>query len=67
MMLHVVGDTITRDQLSTDDIRPRLDGRPLFVNRDGSTILDISGAKVEIFNIPASNGIIHVIDRVLIP
>ncbi len=67
LMFHVVGDTLTRDQLATDDILPTLDGRPLFVNRDGSTILDISGAKVEIFNIPASNGIIHVIDRVLIP
>ena len=67
LMFHVVGDTLTRDQLATDDILPTLDGRPLFVNRDGSTILDISGAKVQVFNIPASNGIIHVIDRVLIP
>lgn len=67
LMFHVVGDTLTRDQLATDDILPTLDGRPLFVNRDGSTILNISGAKVQVFNIPASNGIIHVIDRVLIP
>ena len=67
LMFHVVGAPLTRAQLATDDILPTLDGRPLFVNRDGSTILDISGAKVEIFNIPASNGIIHVIDRVLIP
>lgn len=67
LMFHVVGDTLTRDQLATDDILPTLDGRPLFVNRDGSTILNISGAKVQVYNIPASNGIIHVIDRVLIP
>jgi uncharacterized surface protein with fasciclin (FAS1) repeats len=67
LKFHVVGDTLTRDQLATDDILPTLDGRPLFVNRDGSTILDISGAKVQIFNVPASNGIIHVIDTVLIP
>lgn len=67
LMFHVVGDTLTRDQLATDDILPTLDGRPLFVNRDGSSILDISGAKVQVFNIPASNGIIHVIDSVLIP
>ena len=67
LMFHVVGDTLTRDQLATDDILPTLDGRPLFVDRDGSTILNISGAKVQVFNIPASNGIIHVIDRVLIP
>lgn len=67
LLFHVVGDTLTRDQLATDDILPTLDGRPLFVHRDGSTILDINGAKVLVYDIHASNGIIHVIDRVLIP
>jgi len=68
LLYHVVGDSLTRDQLATDDLVPTLaDGRPLFVNRDGGRILDISGAKVLVYNIPASNGVIHVIDRVLIP
>lgn len=67
LLFHVVGDTLTRDQLATDDIIPTLDGRPLFVNRDGANIIDINGAKVQVYNIPASNGIIHVIDRVMIP
>lgn len=67
LLFHVVGDTLTRDQLATDDIIPTLDGRPLFVNRDGGTILNISGAEVLVYDIQASNGIIHVIDRVLIP
>jgi uncharacterized surface protein with fasciclin (FAS1) repeats len=67
LLFHVVGDSLTRDQLATDDIIPTLDGRPLFVNRDGATILNISGAKILTFDIQASNGVIHVIDRVLIP
>ncbi len=67
LLFHVVGDRLTRDQLATDDIVPTLDGRPLFVNRDGSNILNISGAKVLVYDIEASNGIIHVIDRVMIP
>jgi uncharacterized surface protein with fasciclin (FAS1) repeats len=42
-------------------------GRPLFINRSGGQILDISGAKLVVTDIQASNGIIHVIDRVMIP
>lgn len=67
LLFHVVGDSLSRDQLATDTYVPTLEGRPLFVNRSGSNIIDISGAKLLITNIQASNGIIHVIDRVLIP
>lgn len=68
LLYHVVNDRLVRDQLATDDLVPTLSGgRPLFINRTGSTINDISGAKVVVFDIPASNGIIHVIDRVMIP
>ena len=65
---HIVSDRLTRDQLATDDIVPTLSaGHPLFIHRDGAQILDISGAKVLMYDIPAANGIIHVIDRVMIP
>ena len=68
LLFHVVGDSLTRDQLATDDLVPTLsNGRPIFVNRDGSTILNLSGVEVQTFNIPASNGIIHVIDQIMIP
>ena len=68
LLYHVVGDSLTRDQLATDDLVPTLSlGRPIIVNRAGPMILNLSGAKVETFNIPASNGIIHVIDRVMTP
>lgn len=65
---HVVGDSLTRDQLATDDLVPtQFSGRPIFVNRDGSNIRNLSGARVDTFNVPASNGIIHILDGVMIP
>ena len=68
LLYHVVNDRLTRDQLATDDLVPTLSGgRPLFINRSGGQILDISGAKLVVTDIQASNGIIHVIDRVMIP
>ena len=68
LLFHVVGDSLTRDQLATDDLVPTLsNGRPIFVNRNGSSILNLSGAQVSTFNIPASNGIIHVIDQIMMP
>ncbi len=68
LLYHVVNDRLTRDQLATDDLVPTLSGgRPLFINRDGAQIIDISGAKVLMYDIQAANGIIHVIDRVMIP
>ena len=67
LLYHVVGDELSRDQLATDDTVPTLEGRNLVVNRDGSNIIDISGAKLLITDIQASNGTIHVIDSVLIP
>ena len=67
LLYHVVGDELSRDQLATDDYVPTLEGRALTVNRDGNTIIDISGAKLLITDIQASNGVIHVIDSVLIP
>lgn len=67
LLYHVVGDELSRNQLATDDYVPTLEGRSLTVNRDGSNIIDISGAKLLITDIQASNGTIHVIDSVLIP
>jgi len=67
LLFHVVGNPLTRDQLATTDRMWTLEGSPLEVNRDGTTIVDIGGAKVLIYNIEASNGIIHVIDSVLLP
>lgn len=67
LLYHVVGDSLSRDQIATDDFIPTLEGRALTVNRSGSNIIDISGAKLLITDIQASNGVIHVIDSVLVP
>ena len=68
LLYHGVNDRLTRDQLATDDLVPTLSGgRPLFINSDDGQIINISGAKLLMTDIQASNGIIHVIDRVMIP
>jgi uncharacterized surface protein with fasciclin (FAS1) repeats len=68
LLFHVVSDPLTRDQLATDDLVPTLfRGKPIIVNRDGPMIENLSGAGVDTFNIQASNGIIHVIDSVMLP
>jgi uncharacterized surface protein with fasciclin (FAS1) repeats len=67
LLHHVVGDALSANQIATDDYIPALDGRPLTVNRDGNTIMNISGAQLVMYDIQASNGVIHVIDKVIIP
>jgi uncharacterized surface protein with fasciclin (FAS1) repeats len=67
LLYHVVGDSLSRDQIATDDIIFTLNGKALVVSHNGTNIVDIGGAKLLITDIQASNGVIHVIDRVLIP
>lgn len=67
LLFHVVGDSLSRNQIATTEFITTLDGRPLTVNTNDGNIVDVNGATVLIYNIPASNGIIHVIDTVLIP
>ena len=66
LLYHVVGDSLSSDQIYNDDYIPTLDGRALVVERadDG---LYVSDAKIIITDIQASNGVIHVIDTVMIP
>jgi uncharacterized surface protein with fasciclin (FAS1) repeats len=67
LLYHVVGDSLSGDQIATDDYIPTLEGRPLVVNLDGNNIVDISGAHIVMRDIQAANGVIHVIDAVMIP
>jgi uncharacterized surface protein with fasciclin (FAS1) repeats len=67
LLYHVVGDSLSRDQIATDDTIFTLNGKALVVSHNGTNIVDIGGAKLLITDIQASNGVIHVIDRVLIP
>ena len=67
LLYHVVGDSLSRDQLATDTWVSTLSGEALYINRDGSNIIDIEGAQLLITDIQASNGVIHVIDAVMLP
>jgi uncharacterized surface protein with fasciclin (FAS1) repeats len=65
---HVVsGKVMAADVLTMDgkDV-PTVNGSPLKVKIDGSTVM-INDAKVTKADIEASNGVIHVIDKVLLP
>ena len=68
LLFLVAGDQLTRDQSATDDLVPSLStARPIIVDRDDSMILNLSGAEVLMYNVPASNGIIHAVNGVMIP
>ena len=63
---HVVGDSLSINQVANSDTLPTLNGKDLEVSFDGGQV-KIDGSTVVINNIRASNGVIHVIDAVLIP
>lgn len=64
---HVVPDSLTINQIANDTYLPTLEGRPLTVTTDEAVNVYIDGVPVVLFNIQAANGIIHVIDGVLVP
>ncbi|MFO7540369.1 MAG: fasciclin domain-containing protein [Chloroflexota bacterium] len=68
LLYHVVGDQLRAEQIATDKYIPTLDGRALRVGYDSNRRLVLNeNTYFLIANIQASNGVIHVIDRVLIP
>jgi transforming growth factor-beta-induced protein len=68
LLYHVVGDQLRAEQVATDKYIPTLEGRPLRVGYDSNRRLVLNeNTYFLIANIQASNGTIHVIDRVLIP
>lgn len=64
---HIVGDSLSINQIATDDYIPTQEGRPLIVTTDDSNNVSLNGTRVENFNIVASNGVIHAVDTVLMP
>ncbi len=63
---HVVGDSLSINQVATSNRIPTLNGANLPVSFSGGPVV-VDGATVVIANIRASNGVIHVIDAVLVP
>lgn len=62
---HVVPDRVTAAEVVGRTKAPTVQGEELSVSVDGSVHVD--GARVTSADIEASNGLIHVIDRVLLP
>ncbi|HEX6385246.1 MAG TPA: fasciclin domain-containing protein [Anaerolineae bacterium] len=66
LLHHVIGDSLSRDQIATDDFIPTLSQGVLIVEvEDG--IATVSGANFVEPNIELENGTLHVIDTVLNP
>lgn len=63
---HVVGDSLSINQVATSSRIPTLNGANLPVSFNGGQV-NVGGANIVLFNIQASNGVIHVIDAVMVP
>jgi len=66
LLYHVAAGRLPASKIAAAANVKTLEGRPLAVMVDGSTVT-VGGARVVKANIAARNGIIHVIDWVLIP
>jgi uncharacterized surface protein with fasciclin (FAS1) repeats len=64
---HVVMGKYSSADLAKMDSIKSLDGKTLMITKGADGSLMIGGAKVVGADVPASNGVIHVIDGVLIP
>jgi uncharacterized surface protein with fasciclin (FAS1) repeats len=66
LLQHVVGSIEVSDDLVDGETLTTLLGQEVTISNDGTTI-SIDGAVVSVANIPAINGVVHVLDAVLIP
>jgi transforming growth factor-beta-induced protein len=64
---HVVNDRLTINQIANDDFLPTLEGRAIAVTTDEDVQVYLNGRPIQEFNVLASNGIIHVMDEVVLP
>jgi uncharacterized surface protein with fasciclin (FAS1) repeats len=68
LLYHIVNDRLNINQIANSSLIPTLDGRPLFITTgEGSSPVYVNNAQVIMSDIQASNGVIHVIDTVLVP
>jgi transforming growth factor-beta-induced protein len=66
LLYHVIDGGLTANDVMALDLGVMLNGDPFLVKeKDG--FLHINNAKITVANIPADNGIVHVIDAVLLP
>ena len=64
---HVVPGQVTSSQLTSGQVKT-IEGTPVTVKVDNtSKTITVNGAKVTQADIPASNGIVHIVDKVILP
>tara|TARA_B110000977_G_scaffold39101_1_gene52443 strand:+ start:1897 stop:2970 length:1074 start_codon:yes stop_codon:yes gene_type:complete len=66
LLHHVVGDSVLSTMLSNNLVVPTLNGDVLVTTNSMGEVF-IANAQVIIADIPADNGVVHVIDAVLLP
>lgn len=69
LLYHVVGDEVFAAEIPQASNTPvsSLNGQPLYITRTNSGNVFVNGVKVIIADIDCVNGVIHVVDRVLLP
>ncbi|WP_158293159.1 fasciclin domain-containing protein [Tamlana fucoidanivorans] len=66
LLYHVVDGYVFSNQLMNGFV-PTLNGAAVYVNLDMAPMVYINDSKVKISNVQATNGVIHAIDKVLMP
>ncbi|KAL7483696.1 hypothetical protein ACHAW6_009333 [Cyclotella cf. meneghiniana] len=67
LLYHVVAGTVTSDQLSGGQVVPTLNGQNLTVSINGGSVTLNGDVGVTGVDNLASNGVVHIIDTVLVP
>lgn len=67
LLYHVVAGAVTAEQVVTLDSAQTVQGSAVTISVSTAGTVSVNGAQVVITDIETSNGVIHVIDAVLIP
>lgn len=67
LQYHVVSGSVTSDQLTNGDVPTLLSGQSIMVNVDNGVVLNGTTNVVQPYDVLATNGVIHVVDEVLLP
>lgn len=66
LLYHVVGGSVASEDVVELTQAQTVQGQPVVISTSGSTV-QVNGATVTQADVTASNGVIHVIDRVIVP
>lgn len=64
---HIVTDRLSINQIATDEYLPTMEGRAIVVTTGEDRQVYLNGSPVQSANMVAANGVIHVVDRVVLP